>query len=163
MKLKRIGASINEEIWNSFREDVKEKEGRLSGVLSQQLEKALVYYMTDGKTDNCKTFLTHDEDERDISSQKNNSFFSDNNDLKREVEDTNRKYGMDQTAQEVIHEYGEGCVISPQLIMPVMMKTEHRSSSTALQSRVNYMVNQGYAEWDDNKECLILKNSNLGF
>lgn len=45
MTRKHIGATVDEDLWEEFRQDVKERHGVLDGVLSSELDRALRQYL----------------------------------------------------------------------------------------------------------------------
>jgi len=46
---KRIGVEVDEKLWQEFREDVKQRKGRTSGVLASELENAIRQYIYTGE------------------------------------------------------------------------------------------------------------------
>lgn len=67
----QIGPSIDERLWKAFREDVKERHGRVRGVLGKELETALRQHLSDDATPTERRLearLMRIEDELGVSS-----------------------------------------------------------------------------------------------
>lgn len=62
---KRIGVEVDAQLWEEFRDDVKERKGRVSGVLSVELETAIRQYIYDGGTASVEERLSRIENKLD--------------------------------------------------------------------------------------------------
>jgi len=60
-KPKRIGVEVDRDLWEEFRQDVKERKGRVSGVLGAELENAIRQYIYDGGNASTEERLTRIE------------------------------------------------------------------------------------------------------
>ena len=145
---KMIGARIEkEETWDEFKDFVKDKRGKIHTVLGQELEKALIFYMSKGKTVDLEDFQDQNKVVGIPPQEKKISPPSQDN----KVDGSSSERGnVSMFAKSFVDAYGSGAIVSKEVLRKHMSRTQGLVSDNALKNRLNYMLAVGSLEFRDN-------------
>lgn len=164
---KVVGARIeNEETWEKFHDFVRGKRGKIHTVLGEELQKALIFYMSDGKTVDLEELQNFDDDEGVPPQKKTASLppskkLAEKHGVSSVRSDGNADIGM--FAKSFVEHFGSGR-FSKEVVRKYMVRTQGYSSDKALDNRVKYMLGAGVLEYEDEPGFFrIVEKDNLGF
>jgi uncharacterized membrane protein YfhO len=138
---------INEEVKNAFERAVLKKYGKKHTVMGLEVEKALIFYMSKGKTANLEDFQDQNKNLNASSQEKHTSPPS-----QRKTDNFlgSERGNVGMFAQSFIDEYGSGAIVTKEVLRKHMSRTQGLVSDNALKNRLNYMLALGSLEFCDN-------------
>lgn len=159
---------INDDLKKEFEKAVVDKYGKKHTVMGLEVQKALVFYLSGGKTVDFEE-LQDLENNGGVPPKKTSASLSPhkkhrgNSNLNMENDHGN----LEMFAESFVNAYGTGSLVSKEVVRKHMIRTQGFSSDKALKNRINYMVAVGALEYGyrpgDFRISEIENENNLGF
>ena len=143
---------INSDVKNAFERAVIKKYGKKHTVMGLEVEKALIFYMSKGKTVNLEDFQDPNKIVEVPSQKKKNSPLFHNKSV-----DYSENGNVDIFAKSFVNEYGFGAIVTKEVLRKHMSRTQGLVSDSALKNRLNYMLALGSLEFCDNGTFQVLE------